>query len=93
VMQLAGLAATLASIQTTHALLVPGAATGHIAYSQSTQALFLAASLSAFAFFALAAFALTGSPSLLGASLYLGATSLGYRRRARQYASRNAPSE
>jgi hypothetical protein len=91
VMQLGSLASTLSSIQTFHALLVPGAVTGHVAYSQSTQALLAAANLSSLAFFSLAAFALTGSPSFLGASLYLGASSLGYRHRARQYASRNTP--
>jgi hypothetical protein len=88
VMQLASLASILSVLQATRALRLPGAVTGQITYSLSSQALLMAANLSSLAFFAFAAFALTGSPSFFGAALYLGATSLGYRRRARQYAAR-----
>ena len=93
VMQLGSLASIISSIQTTNALLVPGAVTGHIAYSQSTQALLAASNLSSLAFFSFSAFALTGSPSFFGASVYLAVTSLGYRRRAHQYAAKVTPEE
>jgi hypothetical protein len=87
VMQLGSLAMLLSSVQNSDALLMPGAITGHIAYSSATQARLFAASLSAIAFFSLAVFALTGSPSFFAAGLYMAATSLGYRRRARQHAA------
>jgi hypothetical protein len=83
----------LSSVQNIDALQMPGAITGHIAYSSATQARLSAASLSAIASFSLAAFALTGSPSLLSAGLYMAATSLGYRRRARQYEARAATAQ
>jgi hypothetical protein len=93
VMQLGGLAMLLSSLQNIDALRMPGAVTGHIAYSSATQARLSAANLSAIASFSLAAFALTGSPSLFSAGLYMAATSLGYRRRARQYEARAATAQ
>jgi hypothetical protein len=88
VMQLGSLSALVAGIQTTNALLLPGAFAGQITYPRSTSAFLAAANLSALSLFSFAAFALTGSPSFFSAALYLAVTSLGYRRRARQYASK-----
>jgi hypothetical protein len=90
VMQFASLTLILLSMQTTATLRLPGAVVGEIAYSRATVARFSAANLLSVSLFALLAFALTGSPSLFSAAAYLAITSVGYRRRARQFAANDA---
>jgi hypothetical protein len=86
IMQIGSITLTISNLQATNVLLRPNAVTGQIIYSQSTVALLNAANILALSIFSLAVFALTGSPSFLGASWYLAATSVAFRRRARQYA-------
>jgi hypothetical protein len=90
VMQIGSLSLVATSIQSTNALLLPGAFVGQITYSRSASARLAAANLTTLAIFSFGAFALTGSPSFFAASAYLALTSFGYRRRARQYASRES---